>query len=359
MGRKRREVPWLDQRDNGIWYVFWYDEAAKQTRRESMETRDTGEATRRFAEFLSRGPKSTLHVGDAGITVDQILTWYDVGIAGQIIGHIQENVVDKERQRFAIANLRRGFAGVLARNADVAATEKYAAERRAGEHGNGRAASDATIRRELGVLVSAARFCLKRKLLPPEQMPVVEKPKEPERKAPWLTKESIRTIFEHASPRMRAWARITYYSAARRRAVERMKISQIDLEHGRVDLHSPGKKRTKKRNAIVPLYPEMRRDIETLLLETTTDYLFDNPTDFYWEFARFCEKHDIKAMDMPEGTTPWPHLLRHSRATHMLMDGEDIYKVAKLLGDTVTTVERVYGHHQPEYLATTSTAEAV
>jgi site-specific recombinase XerD len=43
-------------------------------------------------------------------------------------------------------------------------------------------------------------------------------------------------------------------------------------------------------------------------------------------------------------------MLRHSRATHMLMDGESIYKVAKLLGDTVSTVEKRYGHVSVEYL---------
>ena len=43
----------------------------------------------------------------------------------------------------------------------------------------------------------------------------------------------------------------------------------------------------------------------------------------------------------------------------MLMDGESVYKVAKLLGDTVQTVERTYGHHSVEYLETQSTVEDV
>jgi site-specific recombinase XerC len=47
-------------------------------------------------------------------------------------------------------------------------------------------------------------------------------------------------------------------------------------------------------------------------------------------------------------------MLRHSRATHMLMDGEDPYKVAKLLGDTLATAERVYGHYDVDYLKTDS-----
>ncbi len=45
--------------------------------------------------------------------------------------------------------------------------------------------------------------------------------------------------------------------------------------------------------------------------------------------------------------------MRHSRATHLLQAGVDIYTVARLLGDSVTTVERVYGHHSADHMAAT------
>ena len=38
----------------------------------------------------------------------------------------------------------------------------------------------------------------------------------------------------------------------------------------------------------------------------------------------------------------------------MLQDGAQMWDVAKLLGDTVETVERVYGHHCPDYMASRS-----
>ena len=38
----------------------------------------------------------------------------------------------------------------------------------------------------------------------------------------------------------------------------------------------------------------------------------------------------------------------------MLMDGENPYKVAKLLGDTLQTVERTYAHCNVEFLQTKS-----
>lgn len=358
MGRQRRDIPWLDTRDNGVFYAFWYDGEARQTRRESMETRDAAEARQKFGNFLLNGPRSALHVGDAGVTVRQCLDWYDVGVPGtKIQGHVEASVVDKERQRTALNNLKSFFGNTLVRNVDVPSTEEYARERREGKHGNGLKAGDATIRRELGALVSAARFCIKRDLLPPDQAPRVEKPAEPQRRAPWLSKDATRTLFEKSDGKLRAFCRLTYYWAARRRSVERLTINQIDLQHGRVDLHKPGKRHTKKRSAIVPIYAEIRRDIETLMLDTNSEFLFGNPEDFYHQFVALCAREKIAVMDMPADTTPWPHLLRHSRATHMLMDGEDLFKVAKLLGDTVATVEKVYGHHSPEYLMTKSNVE--
>lgn len=370
MGRKRREIPWLDRRSNGVWYVHWYDDKSRQTRRQSLDTCDDQAARSAFADFLRDGPKSAKHVGNAGITVSQVLDWYDTGVPGLYPGHVAEKVVDKDRQRYAIAALKAHFKHQPVQEIGLPECEVYTQKRRAGEVGEikdtgrwsgieGRKGADSTIRRELSVLGAAARWCAKRRLLPVAQLPQIELPAAPEIKAPWLTKDSIRTIFAAADGQLRAFCRLTYYWGARRQSVETLWVSQVDLKHSRVDLHKPGSPRTKKRRPIVPIYPEIRRDIETLLLDTDNEYLFGAPRSFYKAFVDLCRAQHVQVVDAAEGETPWPHLLRHSRATHMLMDGEDPYKVAKLLGDTLATVERVYGHHTPEYLQTKSNVELV
>ena len=58
-------------------------------------------------------------------------------------------------------------------------------------------------------------------------------------------------------------------------------------------------------------------------------------------FRQLCKDCDIKAS---------PHVLRHTAATWLVMDGVPLAEVARLLGDSEKTVENVYGKHAPDYL---------
>jgi integrase len=45
-----------------------------------------------------------------------------------------------------------------------------------------------------------------------------------------------------------------------------------------------------------------------------------------------------------------PHVLRHTAATWLVMDGVPLREVARLLGNSEAIVEQVYGKHSPDYL---------
>ncbi len=45
-----------------------------------------------------------------------------------------------------------------------------------------------------------------------------------------------------------------------------------------------------------------------------------------------------------------PHDLRRTCATWMVQDGVQLEKVARYLGATKDMIEKVYGHHSPDYL---------
>lgn len=49
------------------------------------------------------------------------------------------------------------------------------------------------------------------------------------------------------------------------------------------------------------------------------------------------------------GSDVTPHVLRHTRATWMMQSGVDPWQAAGALGMTIQMLERVYGHHHPDW----------
>ena len=253
--------------------------------------------------------------------------------------HVAEKVVDQERQNRCAAHVKGILGDRLVKNIDIPACREYAKHRR------GQGAAESTIRRELNVLPAAANHAKRWKRLSIDDLPQIELPEVPEsEKVKWLTKEQVRKLFD-AEPFDSvngAAVRILYYTAGRVRSVERLEKYQVDLDNSLIHLAKKGERKTKKRRPTVPLYDEIRPSVEWLYgNDWRSDWLFGKKISLQRRFVWLCQRVGIDAH---------PHMLRHSRATHMLMDGVSIYGVSKLLGDTVATVERVYGHFSPEFL---------
>jgi integrase len=348
MARPIRDVPWLDQRD-GTYYVNWYEApqtpAQKgRTRRLSLRAADADTAKARFAAFLAQGADVTLGTArNAGLTVRAALDLYWTE-------HVNPNVVDKVRQENAIRHLKAWFGDTQLAKIDIDECEAYAKARRDGLIGGGRRTpdkrgSDSTIKRELGVLQAASNHAIKRKRivgeLPTFWMPTEDRVEDEE--VQFFTKEEVHLLFMTARGDLWDFIRMAYWTGARRASIETLEARQVNLALNRISLKKPGVKSTKKRKPIVPIFPQIRGIVERRLANAQHGYLFGKTVDFYRPFRQLCESIGLDDKFNP-------HMLRHSRATHMLMDGESIYKVAKLLGDTVSTVEKRYGHVSVEYL---------
>lgn len=246
---------------------------------------------------------------------------------------------------------------------DIPLSRAYADARRSGRVGGGkrrreRNGSAATIRRELVVLVAAGNHALRWKRIQPAELPRVEFPAldAPTGEdgdlpgAPFFSKEQIQQLIDLASlevgdPRleMMRFIRLCYHTAARRASIENLTVRQVALDRRKINLATPGKRQTKKRQPVVPIFDAILEDCRVLCEgRDPSDRLF-RPRNFYREFVDLC-----RALDFPE--PHHPHMLRHSRATHLLQDGRNIYDVAALLGDTIKTVEANYGHHAPDDL---------
>lgn len=356
MPRKRRAVPWLDTR-GGVYYAFWYNPERKRTDRQSLDTADPGEAQRRFAAFLTEGRPIYDTGRHAGLTVGAGLDdyWREHVMAVDDKGRAK--VADRERQEDIIANLNQHFRDTLFKDVDIPMSRTYAEMRRAGVIGGRNragvvmAGSDSTIRRELGVLVAAANHEVRWKRLQRNDLPSIELPAESEAKERFLTRDELRILREkaadmaHLSPqyrRVKHFVDLAYYTASRREALERLTWFQVDLDHNRISLAKKGERKTKKRRPTIPIDPMLLPTLRQLKAEKISEYVLWSPGSLYREFMAV-----VRAANLADVT---PHTLRHTRATHLLQDGVSIWDVAGLLGDTVATVQRVYGHHSVGHL---------
>lgn len=359
MARPKRTTPWLETRTNGVYYAFWYDEQSRETKRVSLRTRDSDEAQVRFAEFLLTGheirrPRSK------NLTISQALDdYYDE--------HVLVNCADSARQEDAIKHLKEFFKDRPLDAIDVPLSQEYARARTTGLIGGGKRrknkkAAPSTIRRELNVLVAAANHAkwMKRSSadvqvdLPPERR------LGDDDEAPYYSHEELALIFKEAKAmaaeqraekpddpmagEIEAFINLLYYTGARRRSIENLSRSQVRMKQRRILLQKPGKRSTKKRQPIVPVLRAMEPALEFLLTSDRHERLF-KCADFYRPYRALMKRCGI------DDARTHPHIMRHTRATHLLQDGKSLYDVARLLGDTLATVERVYGHHSADHLA--------
>lgn len=352
MPRQRSKIPWIVLRD-GTYYVYWYDEKATpkpRTQRKSLGTADAVEAQTRYAEFLSGNHARNRTGATGGMTVSFALDDY-------FREHVGPHVVDKVRAENAIRHLKAWFKNTELKDVDIPASRAYADARRMGVIGGGArrkiaAGGDATIRRELVVLQAAANHELRWKRVPVAEMPSIELPHADTSGAigddEYLTVAEWQRTLAMATGRLLDFIVILYDTAGRRASIERLTRFQVDLARSRVNLTAPSEdtnqRRSKKRRPVVPISAFARPTYERLLAATTNEWLFGDERDMYRVFRAHMEAIGL-------GHKRNPHIIRHSRASHLLQAGVGLWDVAKLLGDTVATVERVYGHHSPDFLA--------
>ncbi|MEM8773849.1 MAG: site-specific integrase [Pseudomonadota bacterium] len=352
MPRPKREVPWLDRhKSTGRYYVHWYDENTGRTERLSLRTADADEAQDRYVEFIREGRSILRSPSHAGVTVTEVMDWYlrdHAGIdpyTGDIVPGV-DGVADKYRVNRAAEVIKMFWEDTPVESINVPESRRY----RAWRENNGCAPS--TARRELNALIAACNHAIKWDRLTPDKLPRVElPPHSPVSEAKYLTKEETKAVIlaareaDEADPRLRAFTVLAYLAGARRRSIERLTRPQVRFDQGRLHLTPDGAKRTKKRAPVTPINEDMAAELRRLIVWSNSEYLFGSAGyDVRKKFTKLVVSCGI------ERERAMPHILRHSRATHMLQDGESLWDVAKLLGDTVETIERVYGHHCPDHM---------
>ena len=178
-----------------------------------------------------------------------------------------------------------------------------------------------------------------------------------------LTESEVDSLIKAAdgksdeSARDRAFLEFCYATGCRISEVTNLRVSNVDWKDGTVKLLGKG-----NRERIVPLtkeallwcakYKNIRhewvrlfdlKDTETFFLSRLGKGLTRQGA---WKLLkRYAEKAGIKRR-------VWPHMIRHSVATHILRGGADLRVVQELMGHKSITTTEIYTHLDIENLKT-------
>lgn len=317
----------------GTWCAVGADDRGR-TRRRALGTADRAAAGPAFQDFLHN---LTRRAAPADPLVGAILDAYAAELAAR-------QVPAAGRVAHALKPLKRHFADKRPEHVDRAAAQAYAdARRRAG-------AGDGTIHTELGYLGTALRWAWRERWIP-EPRPVWRPAKPPPRDR-WLTPPEAERLLEAAgAAHLRLFILLALHTAARATAILELTWPQVNDRF--IDFNLPGRPRTGKSRAVVPVTPTLRAALDMARQAATGPQVVD------WGGLplRSVKKAFAAAAARAGLDGVSPHVLRHTAATWMAKRGVPMSRIARYLGhrDSRTT-ERVYAKHSPDWLADAAAA---
>jgi len=318
----------LWQHPNGTLYIVWTEQSpvtktGAQTRRVSTGTEDWAAAEQYRAQFLAGLDNPA---PPAEPTIGYLLEryWIERG---------QHTRSPKTIQR-GMKKLVPFFGDLLPGHISNQLFRKFAEEHKG--------TSPGSIIRWLGILKAALRYAEGSRWiapLPPLRMPVSYPPP----RDVWLTREQVALLIEKAkSPHIKLFIKLAVFTGARSGAILDLTWAQVDMERRIIDF---GRGWGNKRRAIVPMNDDVHAALVNARELAQTDHVIEfngkSLKSVKKAFERLCKSCEIKAS---------PHVLRHTAATWLVMDGVPLREVARLLGNSEAMVEKVYGKHSPDYL---------
>ena len=310
---------------NGTFYVLY---GPRLKRRISTRSRERRAAEGFLAQFIAGAEDPIIE----SPTVLQILEAYrDDRLA---------DVRSKETLKYSVAALAARLGGIKPEHLTPIAIKRYARER---------GAADGTVLREIGTLRAALAWAVEHRWLATQ--PIISNPvKSPPPRDRWITKEEARLLLSGCrEPHVRLFVMLGLMTVARMGAILEAKWCQVDWDKATID-YGPG--HGKKRRAIVPL----NHDVLQALKAAKELACSDSIVEFHGRALKTIKKGFREACKRAGLSGVTPHILRHSGATWMIADGVPLSEVARMLGDTESTVERVYAKHAPGYLARAASA---
>lgn len=347
-------TPYLKKAPNGIYYVHWTEN--RVGKRVSTRTKDLAEAKAFLGSWLLMEHEAPKDVLGANLTLADVWRVY-------YEKHVLPKVTGVYNAELAWRQMEPHFGDLHASGLSQMTVDDYVSKRTNGRLG--RKVKPQSAAKELSYLVAAMRFCAdpKRKVIDPAFVQKLDMPEPGDPRDRWLRTEEIQRLLD-AAARMRRGNRlsrgerflwIALETAARKQAILDLTWDRVDFETGMIVFDVPGRKKTKKSRAVVPISRALRPILARAWEERLSDGLvMDNKGAVWATVQRIAIEAGLGGAQKkpapgtkPQATGVSPHVLRHTAATHMARRGVSLWKIAKILGNSIRMVEKVYAKHQP------------
>jgi len=336
MPRPKAERPTYSLTRRGArYYVQWWEGGRAQ--RISCRTSNQAAARRFLAEFKAGRAAPLI---PAAPTLGAILDGYEAERAP----HTHSPTL-----KYCCAALRRHLADLPADLLNKEQVRAYVAARRKEGAGGAparrarREISDGTLIRELGALRAALAWAVHENWIP--TAPHVERPHAPPPRDRWLTRdEAARLLAATVAPHARLFIALALHTAARSGAILQLTWDRVNLTARTIDM---GASRGRKRRARhLPINDALRPLLEVAAAAATTQWVIEHGgapvASIKTAFRAAATRSGIA------GVTP--HTLRHTAVTWMVQADVPLPMVAAYAAMSQQMVERVYGHHSPDWM---------
>ena len=208
---------------------------------------------------------------------------------------------------------------------------------------------DSSIRRELGALLSVLNWGQRHAMVNVQDMPAIDLPPPGQAKQLWMTLQQEEEFWAASQGHgpdedmLRLFVPLALDTAARKSAILSLTWDRVDLKAGLIDFRVPGMRKTNKRRIPVPINSRLRPVLER-----------------EEKFVVHASERVIKLRNIDKGFRrfatdlglSWvtPHVCRHTWACLAAQAGMPMFHIAKMLGDTLKTVEDNYAHLAPSHL---------
>lgn len=222
-------------------------------------------------------------------------------------------------------------------------------------YGKFRNRADGTVRRELGTLQAAINYAHREGFI--TSAPLVTLPAKPDPKTNWLTRDEAAKLLwaayrGHKSQHLARFILIGLYTGTRKDAILRMGFEPntiggwFDLERGVMYRRADHERQPAKRRTPAPIPRQLAAHLRRWKAKGArwaVEYQGARVGDVKRAFPKAAKTAGL--------TDCTPHTLKHTAITWALQRGATIWDCAGFFATSPETIEKVYGHHSPDFQA--------